>query len=200
VIVESGSSEFKNLAYSNLKDLNTSNLDVDRRNTAEKLYKDYFAAIDPIDAVAILYEGLLKETDEDFIKMLVTVIRQNDLVDYGYIHKLLDSNLKARKSALSILQSDKPSYTYSDIDELQKIIGHIDISFPSLAAAGIKKGFLSSAEKEVWICNCSKSNSLDSTYCTNCGNDQFGFNIDEAKPKQYVVMLTNKLTALTSLL
>ena len=38
----------------------------------------------------------------------------------------------------------------------------------------MKKQLLSSKEKEVWTCECSKTNDMDA-YCSGCGQDIYGF-------------------------
>jgi uncharacterized protein YbjQ (UPF0145 family) len=197
IIIESRSSDFIEMAIAKLKTLGSANVGDDDFN---KLYKEYFAGIDPNDAIAVLYPTLILESEENLLNSIVAIIKDNDLVDYGSVNKLLQNTLQRKKIALNILMAYKPSYNYDDIEVLKEMIERVKDSFPKVTTLTMKKGFLSSAEKEVWICPCNATNSIETNLCSGCYNDQYGFSSDELKPNQVVEILTNRLLALESFL
>jgi len=200
VIVDTCSIEFKDVLLAKYKKLDSANLDTDSYKEAIKLYTDYFAALPSEVSIPLLYNDLLTETQEYYIKKVLDLIKNNDLLDYYFIDKLLNADFSKRKLALNILQADKPTYSVDDIVALEKIIISLKDAFPSKATIGLKKGFLSSTEKEVWNCTCFTSNSIDAKYCSNCFKDQSGLRQDELKPSDIDVLLNNKLAALKTML
>jgi uncharacterized protein YbjQ (UPF0145 family) len=200
IIVDTKSSEFKDILFSKYKKLNSVNFSDEDYKQVTKLYNDYFSFLDASLSIPLIYEGLLADAEDFVIDKLLTLIEMNNLVDYIYIEKLLDADVTKRKLALHILQNDKPVYSSDDVLALEKVIGHLNNAFPLLSTSGLKKGFLSSTEKEVWICKCGKSNSNEIMYCYNCSKDQYGFKEGEIKSANVIASLNNKLLALKSLL
>jgi len=196
-IAESQSIEFKDYILAKLKAMATAVVD----NEHFKLYKEYFGRLEPKDAIAALYPVLLTETAEGFIKTIVTIIREYDLLDYSGVYKLLEGSLSQKKIALNVLLAYKPSYGSDDLLAINEVIEHlIKDSFPNLSTTTIKKGFLSSTEKEAWTCQCGSTNAVETKYCGRCYNDQQGFHSDELKPSQVAEVLNDRLTALKSFL
>ncbi|MET3978552.1 uncharacterized protein YbjQ (UPF0145 family) [Mucilaginibacter sp. UYP25] len=153
IIVDTRSAMFKDILLSKFKKLDSVNFNNnDDYKEAVKLYNDYFSTLNAEDAIPLFYNDLLSETESHYLNKVLELIKNNDLVDYNFINQLLDSDLKKRKLALNILQADKPTYNIDDIAALEKTIVHLKEAFPSKVTIGLKKGFLSSTEKEVWTC------------------------------------------------
>ena len=193
-MIESRSGEFKDLLIGKLKLYYTGNPE------SAKSIKEYFSVIDPEDAIAALYPVLFAENDAGFIKEITNILKDNDLIDYNQIDKFLQGDLEKKKLALNLLLIHKPSYYYSDIKVLKEVIEKLETSFPKVSTLAMKKGFLSSGEKEVWTCICNSTNALDVKNCSNCSRDEQGFKSDEFKPSQVINTLANRITALESLL
>lgn len=199
-VVESKDGNFKNFIIAKLRGVGSSKLQEEYIVKFTDLYKQYFSEIEQTDAVPVLYEALLNDTDEKFLKTIVSIISDNDLLDFDYVYKLLDGNLQKRKIALSISLVDKPGYSIDDIARFEKLIGQLKTSFEKVATISTKKGFLSSTEKEVWNCICGNSNSMDSSTCSYCFKDQYGFTQDELKPERVIKILCDKIDALKQVL
>jgi uncharacterized protein YbjQ (UPF0145 family)/DNA-binding protein Fis/CDGSH-type Zn-finger protein len=197
-IVDSKSSDFKEFIFEKFKThLSMTMINEETFKEVTKLYREYFANINPESAINVLYEALLKETDIKLLNQILEMINQYDLVDYDYCEKLLKSDsLMQKKLALKILYSDKPFYIIDDINKLKQISDLIQSSFSLRATLSTKKGFMSSNEKEVWICECGKSNSIDDQYCNSCAKDKYGFKASEVKKESVLESLENKSQAL----
>ena len=202
LIVDSKASDFKDYIYKKLKKrtLEATELEQQSQKDVERLYFEYFSLIEPLQSISVLYDALLNETDRSLINKILEIIKAFDLLDYEHCIKLLTSeSLKIKKLALEILTYNKPVYIYEYITEIQKVTDIIRGSFPTLANLSTKKGFLSSNEKEVWICKCSKSNPVNERYCNSCANDQYGFIFEELQPNAVINDLNNKALALKEL-
>jgi hypothetical protein len=64
---------------------------------------------------------------------------------------------------------------------LKSLIEIIKTKFPERGSRSMKKQLLSSKEKEVWNCECNKTNDIGS-YCSACKKDIYGFTINEVSP------------------
>ncbi|MFD0794511.1 heavy metal-binding domain-containing protein [Mucilaginibacter litoreus] len=197
LILESKSEEFASLFLSKFIEFVKLNAYDENQNNAKKLLFEYFGTINPETTIPLLYEALRKESSERVIKELLLLIKEYDLVDIDQCLVMLDSEeISVKKIALIVLRYDKPTYIHDDINALQKTITKIENSFPNLSSTSIKKGFLSSNEKEVWICKCGKSNEMSTSYCFNCQYNAFGFKSDELQPATIITQLHNKVEAL----
>jgi CDGSH-type Zn-finger protein len=86
-----------------------------------------------------------------------------------------------QKRGIRITTYDKPFYGKQDKKDLQTIKDFINKTFVERGARTTKKQLLSSKEKEVWTCECGKTNDMGN-YCSNCHQDIYGFTADEVKP------------------
>lgn len=199
-IVQSRSSAFKEFIMGKLKKMfQDSQYNDPGLSEYLKLYKEYFLVIDPADAMSILYPELASGPSGQLLNILIGIINDGDLVNFDYINQMLDGDLKQRKLGLNLLAAHKPSYSSDDVGVIKQMIEKVKVSFPKIVSIGAKKGFLSSTEKEVWICPCGGSNPVEDERCSKCGQDQFGFKYDEFKPDDIVRGLKNRVEALESL-
>jgi uncharacterized protein YbjQ (UPF0145 family) len=190
--------EFKDHFFDRLKkQFKSSYEDSATKNKVLKTFLDYFVSLDTTVSKSIFYNGLLVEPDSLVIENLSEVIVQVDLVDYKLILNLLGAEeFFKRKVALKILMGDKPFYTIDDIAELKIVVNKVEKSFPEQALRSMKKSGFLTVEREVWTCECSKTNEAGDMYCSNCYKDIYGFKQDDIKPQTVIDSLTNKVEAL----
>lgn len=198
IIVDSHSSEFADFILAKVKSMTATGVIIESEQL--KLFREYFGKLEPKDAISVLYPVLLSETSEGYTKMVVTLIREYDLLDFGFVYLLLEDTIQRKKIALNVLLSHKPIYTFNDIQGLEEMIEQLKNSFPNLSTSSMKKGFLSSTEKEAWTCPCGNVNALETKFCGRCYHDQFGFHTDELKSNQVIEVLNDRLSALKDLL
>jgi uncharacterized protein YbjQ (UPF0145 family) len=161
---------------------------------------EYFLLIRSAEITALIFKTVLIEPNRGVINKIARMIDVNDLLDYNQCLSLLRSDdIEKRKLALQILVYNKSSYINEDRGEIESILTEIDSCFPNLITVTTKKGFLSSNEKEVWVCTCKNANSMSEVYCVNCYKDQYGFKIGDIKPKDITDSLKNKAKALSEI-
>ena len=194
LIVDNHADDFISIIYNKLKKQVSADygMETEVDKLIERLYIDYFSVINSTNAKTILYHGLQTEDNTKFLSKILTIIKAFDLVDYQYCINMLEmQSVNIRKLALQVLSFDKPFYVVEDSRDLRKIIAIIEVSFPNSATSSTKKGFLSSNEKEVWVCKCSRTNDLSEEFCGTCCKDQKGFKENEITPAVVIKHLTN---------
>jgi len=144
---------------------------------SEKFYKLLVSYIDSLPErkkLELLYNGI-KEQNEQMAFKLTGIIKELNLFDYNRCMELLKSdNFQTQKRAIRVVTYDKPFYSKQDKQDLQTIRDFLQTTFEERGKRIMKKQLLSSKEKEVWTCECSKTNDMD-TYCSGCGQDIYGF-------------------------
>jgi uncharacterized protein with PIN domain len=95
---------------------------------------------------------------------------------------LQSNNLQIQKRGLRVITYDKLFYNKQDRKDLETIRDYIKNTFVERGTRGTKKLLLSSKEKEIWTCECGKSNEMG-TFCSGCNQDIYGFKINEVKPE-----------------
>ncbi|MEQ3664411.1 MULTISPECIES: YbjQ family protein [unclassified Olleya] len=148
----------------------------------------------------ILYNFILKNDDNTTINEIKTIIKELFLLDFDLTIELIQNeNISKNKIGLSIATFDKSHYDYNDIEGFNRITESINNSFPKRGTKSLKKQILSSKEKEVWICECSKTNNATNEYCSSCENDIYGFKSSELQPKQVIEYIVEKITIINEL-
>lgn len=144
---------------------------------SEKFYKllvSYIDALPERNKLELLYNGI-KEQNEQMALKLSGIIKELNLFDYNRSMELLKSdNFQTQKRAIRVVTYDKPFYSKQDKQDLQTIRDFLQTTFVERGKRIMKKQLLSSKEKEVWTCECSKTNDMD-TYCSGCAQDIYGF-------------------------
>lgn len=152
--------------------------------TFEKFYKlliGYVDALPEQKKLDLLYNGIHKQNEQIALK-LSGIIKELNLFDYNRSMDLLKSdNFQIQKRAVRVFTYDKSFYSKQDIQDLQTIRNNIQTTFIERGTRTMKKQLLSSKEKEVWSCECGKTNDMDA-YCSGCGQDIYGFKHNEIKP------------------
>lgn len=143
--------------------------------------------------IDLLYNSLTNEKNEALASKLSGIIEKMNLFNFSRCFELLKSNnFQVQKRGLRIATYDKSYYNKQDKLDLQQIRESISSTFVEKGTRSTKKQLLSSKEKEVWNCECGKTNDLG-TYCIGCGQDIFGFNQGEMKPDVVDEYLNQKI-------
>ncbi len=93
---------------------------------------------------------------------------------------------------MRLLTYDKSFYNKQDKDDLSCIRDYIGNNFGERGTRTTKRQLLSSKEKEVWVCECGKTNDIGDD-CGSCNRDIFGFEPNELKPKTVERYLNQKI-------
>lgn len=163
----------------------------------QKNFYSYFSSASPKIIIKLIYAKINLESNTKFREFLIKMIKDLKLVDYNEILKKLQiDEFQTKKSFAAIATFEKDTYSKSDIETLQKVLKIINESFPETSQQLVKKSKLFGKEMEIWICQCSHENALDSKYCSKCKKDKQGFLTDETKPSEAISSLRRKINAL----
>jgi uncharacterized protein YbjQ (UPF0145 family) len=159
-----------------------------------KLLLGYIDAFPEDQKIELLYNSIKNEKNEKIVSKLAEIIKDLNLFDFKNVIEVLNSeNFKTQKIGLKIATYDKPFYNKQDKIDLQNIIAFIKATFIERGKRTTKKQLLSSKEKEVWTCECGKTNDIDDTYCNSCKQNIYGFKENEMKPETVNNYLEQKL-------
>jgi hypothetical protein len=154
--------------------------------TSEKFYKFLLGYIDALPENKkkdLLYSSIRNEKNENLALKLSEIIKDLNLFDINRSMELLKSdNFQIQKRGVRIITFDKPFYNKQDKHDLQMIKDFIKETFVERGTKTTKKQLLSSKEKEVWTCQCGKTNDIG-TYCSGCRLDIYGFEESQIKPQ-----------------
>lgn len=153
--------------------------------TSEKFYKllvGYLEALPENKKLDILYDSIKSEKNEQIALKLSEIIKELNLFDFSRSMELLKSdNFQIQKRGVRVVTYDRPFYNKQDKHDLQTIRNYINDTFVERGTRTMKKQLLSSKEKEVWTCECGKTNDMGA-YCSGCNQDIYGFKQNEVKP------------------
>jgi uncharacterized protein YbjQ (UPF0145 family)/CDGSH-type Zn-finger protein len=146
-----------------------------------KFLVGYIDALPEQKKLSLLYNGIREQPEQISLK-LSEIIKELNLFDFNLNMELLKSeDFQTQKYGVRVASFDKLFYNKQDIQDLHSIRKHIQDSFTERGKRTSKKQLLSSKEKEVWICECGKTNDIGA-YCNGCGQDIYGFKLNELKP------------------
>jgi uncharacterized protein YbjQ (UPF0145 family) len=152
--------------------------------STEKFFQlliSYIEALPEQKKLDLLYKWVTVQ-NEQISSKLSEVIKKLNLFDFSRVMKLLQNdNFQTQKKGIRIATYDKPFFDKQDIQDLQSIQKYLQDTFKERGTRTTKKQLLSSKEKEVWTCECGKTNDMG-TYCSGCGQDIYGFKPSELKP------------------
>ena len=147
-----------------------------------------------------LYSFLAKNHNNNSTSKVSKIIKELYLLDFDKTIELIENEeLSIKKIGLYIATFDKSHYDCNDIEGFNRMIKSIKLSFKERGEKSTKKQMLSSKEKEVWICECSKTNNSDIEYCSSCERDIYGFKISELKPQKVITNLEDKINLINEL-
>ncbi len=168
----------------------------------EKYYTLFIGYIDALPEdkkINLLYSGIAEQNEKIALK-LSAIIKELNLFDFNRSMELLKSdNFQIQKRGIRIVTYDKPFYNKQDIQDLQNIRNYIQETFTERGTRATKKQLFSSKEKEVWTCECGKTNDIN-TYCSGCGQDIYGFKRNETKPNTAINHIEQKIDLITEYL
>ncbi len=157
----------------------------------------YIDALPDNTKLDLLYNGIQTEQKEQLALKLAEIIAELNLFDFNRIMQLLKSeDFQTQKIGLRISKFDKPFYNKEDIKDLQTIKNYAKETFVERGKRSMKKQLLSSKEKEVWTCECGKTNDIDSN-CSGCSKDIYGFKSNEVKPSSVDNYIQEKIGLIT---
>ena len=163
-------------------------------------YIDAFAEPKRTD---LLYHAILNEENDIVAIQLINMVSELRLFDINYANQLvMYPEFAKQKRGLQILMYDKDFYNKEDISSFENIKSYIQDNFKERGTRSTKKQMLSSKEKEIWICECGKSNDVgdEGKYCEDCHNDIFGFKNTEIAPPKVINYINSKIGLITELL
>ena len=147
----------------------------------------------------LLYNAIKTEKNS-IAQNLSKIILDLNLYDFDRSMQLLkEEEFNIQKIGLKIVSYDKAFYSEQDIKDIQNIIDFIKSSFEERGTRSTKKQLLSSKEKDVWTCECSKQNNTED-YCGNCNKDIYGFFQNETDPNKTANFLEQKIELIKELI
>lgn len=145
----------------------------------------------------LIHQSMINTDDERLALKLAEIIGELEILDLDLVIDYLGiDSFEKRKRITRLLLYDKSFYNQNDIDKLKLILDKIQTEFVERGVRSMKKQLLSSKEKEVWTCECSRTNDID-TDCTNCLKDIYGFTVNDVRPARIVDILKNKIDLIT---
>ncbi len=147
----------------------------------EDEYNGFVKNIDPflqiVDrelVIQVVYEKL-KGSDSD-LRTARMLVRNHLLFDAKSIIDLLKTVEPSR--AISILEVEQPSYSESDLKDMEALVKAFD-DIPNQGKIEMVKGGVFSKDGEKFICVCGHKNSLEEEYCSDCGRNIKGLRRSE---------------------
>lgn len=133
--------------------------------------------------VNLIYPALSKAEKKKTLIRLGKLIKELQIFDFEKVVELINSDdFYLRKIGLWLSTFDKSFYNRNDIQKYKELKLLLENKFLDRGVVSTKKQLLSSKEKEIWTCECSKVNEIDqisTPYCYSCGSDIKGFKKDE---------------------
>lgn len=165
-----------------------------------KFLTSYLSVLPDEFRIPKIYNSLSEENEPKVIEKLCQIIYELELLDFEHIDRLLtNTDFTKQKLALRILKYDKPFYSKTDITTYEQFIEKIIAIFPEKGMRTTKKQLLSSKEKDVWVCECKRTNDIGS-YCEGCTKDIYGFAYQESTPPKTIALIEEKINIIKSLL
>lgn len=168
--------------------------------TSESFYKllvGYIDALPEDKKLDVLYNSIKDQENETIALKLSEIIKELNLFDFDRSMELLQSDdFQTQKRGVRVATYDKPFYNKQDKQDLQTIRDFIKKTFVERGTRTTKKQLLSSKEKEVWTCECGKTNDIGA-YCSGCSQDIYGFKTNEVKPlaaDNYILQKTDLIS------
>lgn len=182
--------------------LETTILNEQEKTKSEPLpyFYQYFINISDTGTILKLYDEFLESKNVNYLSVLLDVIVSNNRVDFEKVKEmLLSESIIAKQYALRFLSVGKNSYTIDDISKLEELEKLVISSFPIRGKISTQKKMFSSAEKDVWECECGKVNDTADDYCKSCGKDIYGISPQGIKPDTIVHLLKERISVINEI-
>lgn len=159
----------------------------------------YMEALPENIRVDLLYNSIANETNDVLVFYLCDIIRELNLLDLNNVEALLHlTEFQKQKRGLRVVTYDKAFYNKDDIQKLTSLRDYITSTFTERGTKTMKKQMLSSKEKEVWVCECGKTNDIEYTHCQSCQKDIYGFGASEVSPAKAIQNIENKISLISA--
>jgi uncharacterized protein YbjQ (UPF0145 family) len=162
----------------------------------------YIDAFPEESKISMLYECLNIEKSEHILSMLSKIVYDLQLLDLNYVNELLQNDdFQKQKKGLQLVTYNKAFYNKEDVKILGSISDYIQCNFKERGKRTTKKQMLSSKEKEVWICECGKTNDIGSNndHCDTCTKDIYGFKNNDITPVKAIENINLKIELISEL-
>jgi uncharacterized protein YbjQ (UPF0145 family) len=171
-----------------------------RVNNFDKPFIGYIDSLSDNNKIELLYNSLKEIKDEPTFKKLISIMQTLKVFDFKKINELLNNDsFDIKKRGVAVSNCEKPSYDKQDLNDLIKLKETILKIVVERGTRTTKKQMLSSKEKEVWSCECGKTNDIDS-YCLGCHKDIYGFKETEGKPFSIIDSISQKIDIISNCL
>ncbi len=164
----------------------------------KEFYRQLLTFIDALpngNKTAILYDTIDNATNKQMASVYCNIVKELHLLDLDKVELLLkQDNFDKQKLGLRLVINDQAFYNKTDIAKLIKIKDEIQNLFNERGKKTTKKQMLSSKEKEVWICECGKTNDIEYVNCQSCDKDIYGFTTNEVTPSKAILNIENKIS------
>lgn len=143
-----------------------------------------------------LYQSLIEADKVHHIETIKWYIESAGLIDLETCKVMIKSGDRAKmRTALKVIVLKKESFSSGDIDTYQQLTELIQQEFTEVGRRSTKKGGILSKDKEVWDCPCGKEGNTEQ-YCSNCGNDTYGFRLIDLKLEKAISILNDRVEVL----
>lgn len=142
--------------------------------------------------IQVVYKKM-KGSDSDF-RTARMLVRKHQLFDAKSMIDLLQSVDPSR--AISILEVEQPSYSESDLKDMEALMEAID-NMPDQGKIEMVKGGVFSKDADKFICVCGHKNNPEVEYCSECGRNIKGLRQSEV---DMINAFKNRVSVLKDLL
>ncbi|CAA9346865.1 MAG: hypothetical protein AVDCRST_MAG68-3979 [uncultured Gemmatimonadetes bacterium] len=175
--------------------------DATARRTIESTAAQFFAAIEPEDAIPWLYLGLVRDKgdgpDHSLRGFCARTIHTLNLLDFGRVAALLRSGVPIeRQMALQVATANPQSYGPAEIAALTALHRQIQEAFPPRWTSIHKAGFLGTAGRDAWQCPCGSQPRREDRHCAACQTDTYGLKISQADRDQVLAQIQARIGVL----
>jgi hypothetical protein len=133
-----------------------------------KMFVGYLDALPENKRLNLLYSEIMNTSNEQLALKLSDILKELNLLELTLASGLLhNTNFEVQKRGLRVITYDKPFFNKEDKLELETIIDYVRNTFTERGIRATKKQLLSSKDKEVWNCECGKTNDIGSL-CSGC--------------------------------
>jgi uncharacterized protein YbjQ (UPF0145 family) len=155
----------------------------------EKKSMLYFLSLETDFMNGLFYEILMSDEYQEKKKIRKFM---KDLMIYDFDklqHYLQSDNAEYRRKAVQVAALDKQTFSNDDIARYENLIQIMEAKYKETCTYSTEKKFMSSKDKDVWICQCQHKNNMDDEYCGKCYKDRFGYASEDIEPKTAVKRL-----------
>lgn len=165
--------------------------DADYRSKFVDNFASFFSMVERDQALKVVYDGLYYESSQT---TAVDLIKDHQLFDAKSIQKLVDE--KYIRVAVSLLSVEQPSYTESDLHDMEALAEMFD-HLPDLGKIELVKAGMFGKESEKYICRHGHQNDPQEEYCLDCRENIKGLTLNDL---QEIEKYKNRISVLKDLL